>query len=44
MNKEQRINKHTNDFIEIVLDLLKTKQQKGYDLDKVIQEIEKMKV
>lgn len=29
-----------NKFIDIVLDLLRKKQEKGYDLTKVIREIE----
>lgn len=32
-----------NKLIDIVLDLLKGKQKKGYDLDRTIREIEKLK-
>lgn len=32
-----------NKFIDIVLDLLRKKQEKGYDLAKVIREIEQLK-
>lgn len=43
MNQE-KINQRTNEFIDIVLNLLKERQQKGYDLAKTITEIESMKI
>jgi hypothetical protein len=40
----EKINKRTNEFIQVVIDLLREKQKMGYDLARTIQEIEKLKV
>lgn len=37
-------NQITNGIIDIILTLLREKKMMGYDLDKTIKEIEKMKI
>ncbi len=42
--KEDKLKKRTNKFIDVVINLLKEKQKKGYDLEKTIKKLEEMKV